>query len=261
MSSGGATFRRIVGRVIVMRIFASVHMAKTAGSSFAQLLIDVVSHQFPVFFYYGTGHPLTGIWSAGARLEAEGAESSDRLTEIFIQQTERNGAGLVQAHWLVSEFLEIFGGDTLDFITWLRDPVQRICSMYFFWKDSKFEPRRPEVRELFWAVKSDRCSLLEFGTHPQIRDYYRNVLAPLDLEAISFAGIFERQEVSLRCLSRLLGMTLPERLQLKNITKRKQTPTYSLSKEVEEGILAHNVSDAAIYAAALARLDQLDSET
>jgi len=243
-----------------MQIFASVHMAKTAGSSFAQLLIDIVSHQFPVFFYYGTGHPLTGIWSAGTRLNVEGAASSERLTEIFIQQAERNGVGLVQAHWLVSEFLEIFG-DPLDFITWLRAPVQRICSMYFFWKDSKFEPRRREVRELFWAVKSDRCSLLEFGTHPQIRDYYRAMLAPRDLEAIRFAGIFERQEVSLRCLSRLLGMTLPERLQLKNVTKRKQTPTYSLSKEVEEGILAHNASDAAIYAAALARLDQLDSET
>lgn len=142
MSSGGPTFRRIVGRVIFMRIFASVHMSKTAGSSFAQLLIDIVSHQFPVFFYYGTGHPLTGIWSAGARLNAEGAASNERLTEIFIQQAERNGVGLVQAHWLVSEFLEIFG-DPVDFITWLRDPVQRICSMYFF---GRIQSSNPEDR-------------------------------------------------------------------------------------------------------------------
>ena len=241
-----------------MRIFASIHIGKTAGTAFACVLRDSVSHRLPVFFYYGTGHPLTGIWIAGARLDTSDAMSEEQLTERFMCQAREYGAGIIQAHRPVCEFLQALG-DSLEFITWLRDPVQRICSHYFFWRNAKHPPQRPDVRELFWAVKSGRCSLLEFGTRPEICNSYQNFFLPLGLEGVTFAGIVEYQTISLQHLSRLLGIALPDRLPRENVAKQKQGSIYSVPKHVEEAILAHNASDVTIYAKALARLDPLNS--
>jgi hypothetical protein len=242
-----------------MPIFASIHIGKTAGTSFAYVLRDSLSHRLPVFFYYGTGHRLTGVWIAGARLDMGDAVSKEQLAERFMRHAEEYGAGIIQAHWTVCEFLEALH-NPLEFITWLRDPVQRICSLYFFWKNSsKCAPVRRDVRELFWAVKSGRCSLLEFGTHPEICNPYQNFFAPLGLKGITFAGIVERQTVSLQHLSRLLGTALPDQLPRENVAKQKQGPIYSIPKDVEEAILAYNASDVTMYAEALARLDPGDS--
>jgi len=77
-----------------VRIFASIHIGKTAGTAFACVLRDSVSHRLPVFFYYGTGHPLTGIWIAGAQLDTSDAMSEEQLTERFICQAREYGAGI-----------------------------------------------------------------------------------------------------------------------------------------------------------------------
>jgi hypothetical protein len=237
-----------------MRIFASMHIGKAAGTAFAHLLIDSVSHQFPLFFYYGTGHPLTGIWVAGTQLNVGPTASEGQLAEKFIQHLGENQAGIIQAHWTVDNFSQAFVERPLEFITWLRDPVQRICSQYFFWKDSVQPPSRLHVQDLFRAVKSGRCSLQEFGSRPEICELYRTFLAPMGLEGVAFAGVVERQTVSLQHLSRLFGVALPDRLPKKNITKQKQGSIYVISKDVEEAILAHNQSDVAIYTEAVARL-------
>jgi hypothetical protein len=237
-----------------MRIFASMHIGKAAGTAFAHLLIDSVSHQFPVFFYYGARNPLTGIWKAGTQLKVDATASQGQLAEKFIQHVGENQAGIIQAHWTVDNFFQAFGERPLEFITWLRDPIQRICSHYFFWKDSVQPPSRPHVQELFWAVKSGRCSLQEFGSRPEICELYRTYLDPLGLEGVAFAGVVEQQTTSLQHLSRLFGVALPDRLPKKNITKQKQGSIYVISKDVKEAISAHNQSDVAIYAQAVARL-------
>ena len=108
-------------------------------------------------------------------------------------------------------------------------------------------------------MKSGRCSLLEFGTRPEICDSYQNFFIPLGLEGVTFAGIVEHQAISLQRLSHLLGIALPDRLPRKNVAEQKQDSIYSVPKHVEEAILAHNTSDVTIYARALAKLDPLNS--
>jgi hypothetical protein len=241
-----------------MQIFASIHIPKTAGTAFASVLKDWVSHRLPVFFYYGMDHPLTGVWIAGARLDMGSAVSKEQLTKKFMLHADEYGTGIIQAHWTAPEFLEALP-HPLEIITWFRDPVQRISSHYFFWRNAKHAPRRADVQELFWAVKSGRCSLLEFGSRPEICNSYQTFLDPLGFEAVAFAGVVERQTVSLQHLSRLLGTALPDELPRENVSKQKQGSIYSIPKDVEEAILTHNASDVTMYAEALARLNPIDS--
>jgi hypothetical protein len=117
-----------------MRIFASMHIGKAAGTAFAHLLIDSVSHQFPLFFYYGTGHPLTGIWVAGTQLNVGPTASQGQLAEKFIQHLGENQAGIIQAHWTVDNFSQAFVERPLEFITWLRVPFSESARSIFFGK-------------------------------------------------------------------------------------------------------------------------------
>jgi hypothetical protein len=110
-----------------MRIFASMHIAKTAGTAFARLLIDSVSHQFPLFFLYGTGHPLTGIWVAGTQLNVGPTASEGQLAEKFIQHLGENQAGIIQAHWTVHSWFVLSFPGWVDFeITRFRKKTKNL---------------------------------------------------------------------------------------------------------------------------------------
>ena len=94
-------------------------------------------------------------------------------------------------HLAASEYLE-FLPDNCQFFTWLRQPLQRICSHYYYWKNNRLEPRlSPEAKPLFDGVVSGSCSLLEFGRHPLIAEYCSTMLNPLGLDGLALAAVVE----------------------------------------------------------------------
>jgi hypothetical protein len=236
-----------------MPVFASIHLGKCAGSAFAKLLIREVSPQMPVLLFYGQGHPTTGLWNNRARepIKTDG----NPLKEICGPLLEgAGGTCLVHGHITAREYLE-FLPEEREVFTWLRHPLQRICSHYYYWKNNRDEPRqRPEARRLFESVVSGDCSLVQFGCHPMIAEYYSAMLDPLGLDGLAFAALTEHPERSLMRLSALLGIDLPSEMPVINTTRSKGAKAYELKREEELQILAANAADMELYHRALAQL-------
>ena len=236
-----------------MPVLASIHLGKCAGNAFANLLIREVSPQMPVLVFYGQGHPATGLWQNRIR-EPINAEGSS-LKEICGPLLERTGGTfLVHGHIKAREYLE-FLPQNCQFFTWLRHPLQRICSHYYYWKNQGLKPpQRPEGRPLFESVVRGDCSLVEFGRHPLIAEYYTAMLDPLGLDGLALAGVTEHSQPSLVRLSALLGVELPSGMRMVNQTRSKPAKVYDLTPDEELQLLAWNSKDMHLYNRALARL-------
>src|SRR5437588_4792249 len=243
-----------------MPTFASIHLGKTAGSAFANLLIKEVSPRMPVLLLYGEDHPLSGLWNKRVKQSVKSEGRS--LAEICLPLLNLTGGGgscVVQGHIAASEYLEFLQGDC-QFLTWLRHPLQRICSHYYFWKNhTSLPPRRVEARMLFAQVISGECSLTEFGCSPVISEYYTRMLAPLGLDGLATTALTEHPRVSLRSLSVLLGVQLPENIPLVNQTPSKQADCYELTPHEESQILAFNMTDTELTKRALELLTTLET--
>ena len=238
-----------------MPIFASIHLGKTAGTAFANLLIKEVSPRMPVLLLYGEEHPLSGLWNNRVKqlVKCEGRA----LAEICSPLLDLSGGGrscVVQGHIEASKYLEFLQGDC-QFLTWLRHPLQRICSHYYFWKKrTSRPPQTVEARMLFARVISGDCSLTEFGCSPEISKYYTRMLAPLGIDGLATVALTEHPRISLRRLSVLLDVQLPEEMPWANQTRSKQTDSYELTPHEESQILAFNMADMDLYNRALVRL-------
>ena len=237
-----------------MPVFASIHLGKCAGAAFANLLIERVSQHMPVLFLYGEAHPLSGVWRDRSKQTSAAATSPKQICGPLLEQAEKGESFLVQSHFGASEYLEFLPNDS-KFFTWLRHPLQRISSHYYYWKNNRREPRlSPEAKPLFQRVVSGECSLVEFGCHPLVAEYYRGMLGPLGLDGLALAAVVEHSSVSFGELSRLLDVELPLEMRVANATRSKPAERYELTAEQESQLRVCNTADLKLYERAVARL-------
>ena len=237
-----------------MSVFASIHLGKCAGAAFANLLIDRVSRQMPVFLFYGGAHPMTGIWRDGSREPIKNGNSLKEVCAPFVKRAQEGESFLMQSHLMANEYLEFLPRDS-KFFTWLREPLQRICSHYYYWKNNRRAPRlSPEAKPLFDRVVAGDCSLAEFGSHPLIAEYYSAMLAPLGLDGLALALLVEHPTNSFMQLSQLLGVEMPSEMRVANVTQSKPTKVYELTQAEESQLRGCNSSDMELYHRAVARL-------
>jgi len=207
----------------------------------------------PVLFLYGEAHPLSGVWRDRSKQTSAATTSPKQICEPFVAKAENGESFLVHSHFAASEYLEFLPNAT--FFTWLRQPLQRISSHYYYWKNNRREPRlSPEAKPLFERVVAGECSLVEFGCHPLVAEYYRGMLAPLGLDGLALAAVVEHPSVSFGELSRLLDVELPLEMRVANATRSKLAERYELTTEEESHLRACNTADLKLYERAVARL-------
>ena len=208
----------------------------------------------PVLFLYGEAHPLSGIWRDRSKQVSAAVASPKQICEPLLEGAEKAESFLVHSHFAAREYLEFLPADS-KFFTWLRDPLQRISSHYYYWKNNRREPRlSPEAKPLFQHVVSGECSLVEFGCHPLIAEYYRGMLAPLGLDGLALSAVVEHPGTSFEELSRLLAVELPSEMRMANVTRSKPAQRYELTAEQESQLRACNTADLQLYERAVARL-------
>lgn len=237
-----------------MPVIASIHLGKSGGTAFANLLTQQVSWRMPVLIFYGLEHGLTGIWNNGVRTSIKPEGTSLPGICAFSLRELKSETCVVHGHITASEYLEFLPRNS-QFFTWLRHPLQRICSHYYYWKNHRLEPRqRPEAKPLFDSVVSGACSLIDFGRHPLIAEYCSRMLEPLSLDELALAAVVEHAQESLTRLSTLLELELPSEMRVLNPTRGKPAKSYALKPEEESQLLASNAKDMELYRRALSRL-------
>jgi len=157
----------------------SMHIPKTAGLAFREILYQ----------QYGTTHVLA--INRGA-LRRQGQTLSHHF---------RKRHQAIHGH-LPYTYLKPLHGAGTKIITWLRDPVQRVVSNYYYNVTHEFPKRQRENPE------QQMMSLQEFIERPKRQNVMSHFLEGIELEALDFFGFQEDFAGGLDRLAEQMGWTL-----------------------------------------------------
>jgi len=130
-------------------------------------------------------------------------------------------------------------------ITWLRDPVERVLSNFFYLEKRLKELLDEPGNNLDILSKMQR-SLLEFSRAEVNRNRMTRFLHGLPLDAFAFIGIAEHYEEDLAALAAQLGWSEYPRYR-HNTSERPEV----VGEEVKGIIRKFNAADQTLYEAAL----------
>jgi len=205
-----------------------IHLQKTAGTSINQAAVEEFSRE-RVLMLYGRDSQ----WTSPAALQIVSrakANRSDRLAALS-SYIEENDVAFFSSH-VSAALLRCF--DPSRAFTILRNPVERVISQYFFFR------QKDRTKE----------SLGEFVERPENRNLQSRTLQGLELESLAAVGVVERYGLFLSCLNRRLGLHFRQSHQkrggfLKNVRSKMISPL------LRRRIAALNENDAALYERAL----------
>ena len=141
------------------------------------------------------------------------------------------------------------------YMAWFREPVERLASHYHYWK-RKPDPRNPTCQRL---VEED-LSLEAFAALPEMRDVHARFLGEVPTETLAFVGITERYDDSIDLFRRAHYPALPATTERTNANPDREGASYELDPATRAAIERLNKADMRVYAAALARFEQLLAE-
>jgi hypothetical protein len=214
----------------------SVHLPKTAGTSFLKALETVYGDRL---VRDRSDYPVNTprFERTLAALEAS----------ILNGNKDWEGIECIHGHFLPLKYLLLAVKRDLRFVTWLRHPVQRALSHYYFWQRS-YDPLRPQP--LHREVVEGQWTLERFCLGDEVQNLYTQLLYGFPLEMFRFIGIVEHYRDDLRYFGETcLGRTLDpheERVGVKAGHRH----------EIDEGLCAeieaHHALDMALYRRAVA---------
>ncbi|MDJ0742004.1 MAG: sulfotransferase family 2 domain-containing protein [Xenococcaceae cyanobacterium MO_167.B27] len=151
----------------------SVHIPKTAGTAFRHVLLNVYGPARVLDDY-----PPDRIYHPGTVINPEIA--------------------VIHGHFLPSKYHNLF--PKAKRIVWLRNPLFRLISEYFFAKTIKDRNNAIHAQLL-----DKNLSILEFAKIPQMRNFLSHHLTGMELEEFDFVGIQEFYNQDLITLKNILG--------------------------------------------------------
>jgi len=174
----------------------SVHIPKTAGTSFAKgLEAHFCSGLLKDYADLPTNTPKYERNRAALLASVQNAES-DHLA----------GVECIHGHFLPLKYLLLSVKKDLRFITWMRNPVERVLSHFYYLK-SFYDPATAPA--LHRKMIEEDWSVERFCLSAELRNFYGQFLWGFPLEYFDFIGITEFYDEDLACFSRqYLGTNL-----------------------------------------------------
>lgn len=175
----------------------SVHVPKTAGTSFRQVLEHLYGNALQPIYTPEEGN--SDIWQ-------------DRLPPI----PEPTRA--IHGHFPATKAMcERYPKARL--VAWVRDPVQRMISFFNHWCRTG-NPANPNYA---YFVKN-KCTIVEFAGLDFMKNEMLGYLNRVPLESFAFIGIMEQFDTDIQRLADIMHWDLPD-LPRTNITHGKQIPS------------------------------------
>jgi len=199
----------------------SIHVPKTAGSSFFRILKQVY-----------------------------GKESVLRLNTMNLTEDPKNQdlQRVIHGHLKISLLDQIIQDDQPRIITWLRDPVERVISNYFFSMQ-----RVREGKALERKSSTIDFSLLDYASLEENRNRASQLLDNRKLYELFFVGIYEQYEKDIDILGKLLDWPLNIQIPHHKVgsdfigNNDCKTQYKDITKEMREEIAELNELDVILY--------------
>ncbi len=222
------------------KLIISIHIPKTGGTTF----LDVLQASTQEFLYldYGKGINPSGVYRNGQRTN----ESFESIVDI----DSLPGRSAIHGHFRAGKYREKF--PRAAYVTWLRDPVERLASHYFFWQRTPFmdDP-------LCNRVITEKMTFEDFARLEIARNVQHRFLSPIGADGFAFVGITEEYERSLELFRRLISPNTTFAPKVQNTNPERQCGFYDLPSGVRERVLALNQLDASTYINGIRRFRQL----
>ena len=178
----------------------SVHLPKTAGKSFEAALTTCF------------GASLVEDYDSFP-MNTPAGERNRAALEASLRHAEADFPGVecIHGHFLPVKYLLMATRRDVTFVTWLRDPVQRMLSNYHYWKRTY---RRDSSPPLHRKVVEEDWSVERFCLGAEMRNMYAQFLWGFPVEEFDFIGVTEFYEGDLSYFAeRFLGVPVaPQRL-------------------------------------------------
>lgn len=220
----------------------SLHLPKTAGTRFRSVLESHFADRLLVDYADAPLHETV----AARRLRALQSGVGLRATPRRLQTVDA-----VHGHFLAIKYSLWRGGRRWRRVTWLRDPVERLASHYYYWRRS-YQPL--ESGALHRRMMDDDWSLERFCLGPELRNIYRQFLWGVPLGRFDFVGITEHFDDDIGDFSRLIlagssASLTPSDSAVANanpVAPRRYVEDTALRARIE----GHHAADMALYRAA-----------
>ena len=158
----------------------SVHLPKTAGESFAASLKE---HFKEKFHKDVSDKPIN-------------TPTIRRNTKAIIDLIKNgfnrhHGIDCIHGHFLPLKYGSLAFRKEVIFVTWLRDPVERMASHYHYWRRNYHPETAPP---LYQKMMDEDWSLENFCFRKELQNFYSQFLWGFPISQFSFIGIVEHYE-------------------------------------------------------------------
>lgn len=217
------------------KLVISVHIPKTGGSSFLELLKLIAEEVFYLDYGSGSFAP-TALYLRGRRIE----QTFESIKDV----ESLPGRSVIHGHFRIGRYLERF--PHASYVTWLRDPVERIASHYFFWQREAYTSGLM-ADPLCNKVITEKMTLLQFAEWETARNRQTLFLQPTGPAHCDFIGITEEYDRSVELFQRLFCPQINLVAQVERRNPERVGSTYELDPHVRARILELNEMDTATY--------------
>jgi hypothetical protein len=218
----------------------SVHMPKTAGTTFRQILVDIYGSS--IFFDYHDQYSFVDPQKPSLTMRLGRMVRGGRFKQLRRKPSSHDLC--IHGHFRASKYLAQY--KDADLITWLRDPVERVASHYYHWL------RHPDpYHSLSRQLHRENLSLEKFAALEPMRNLQFRYLDGVPIERFGFVGVQEQLEDMLPQLFTFLKVP-PVAIKSKNVNQEKALhKRYDLSLETRNLLESLNQQDRMLYTYAL----------
>lgn len=220
-------------------LLVSLHLPKTAGTSFASSLASAFGDGYRAD--YADLPMQAGRWHRRLHAIRAGLALRDALPPRTT---------CVHGHFLPLKYQLALGRRRARYITWLRDPVERVVSHYHFWRRDYdgADPAQPLRNRML----REQWSLERFALGPEMRNVYSEYLWRFPVSRFAFVGITERYAADLAWFAaHYLGGTAAVATALANPDR--EGGCYATEAGLRRRIERHHGADVALYRGVLDR--------
>jgi hypothetical protein len=207
----------------------SVHIPKTAGTSFGQDLVGAFGPR--IFGDYGD-------WPEARTPEAQAHNERRRIEMLDRVEEQAAKFDIIHGHFTVNKYLNVFPDST--FVTFVRDPFQHAVSTHE--QASREEHDLHPGHRPFKEQQMTVADLVE--AYPNHQSLY---LAGLPVTEFAMIGLTEWYEQSVALFEAIFGVTLPHVSTLRNANPRKRSNKYEISADVRRAVERHRAEDIELY--------------